>query len=266
MKINQENVDYLKNFEEEVSKRFINKEIKAPVHLYANNEEEVLAISEYLNIGENTDVFCTWRSHYCALVKNIPREEIMNEILKGHSISLCFPKYNFYSSGIVGAHLSWAVGKAYSNKLLKNGRKVVCVLGDMASLSGNFQEAMQYSVWNNLDIIFVIEDNGKSVCTDTEMCWKVKPEGYNINNITGLFTSGRQSKTIFSRYQIEENRFDRFNEKEEYVSFNNEEQNGTRYGKLDKCVRYFQDLKTIYYKYKLGINHAGPLSGERVQF
>ena len=53
------------------------------------------------------------------------------------------------------------------------GRKEVvwCFVGDMTSETGVAQTVFQYA-WNwDLPINFVIEDNGKSVMTDTREVW-----------------------------------------------------------------------------------------------
>ena len=94
-------------FEDEVASLFNSAKIKAPVHLYSNNEDHMINV--FRDVGADDWVFCSWRSHYQCLLKGVPPEQVMNEILKGKSISLCFPEYNVYSSAIVGgvADLRW---------------------------------------------------------------------------------------------------------------------------------------------------------------
>ena len=94
--------------------------IKAPVHLYHGNEEQIINI--FKNIKKYDWVFCSWRSHYQCLLKGVPENEIKDEILAGRSISLCFSKYNIYSSAMVGGSLPIAVGTAMSLKR-KNSKK-----------------------------------------------------------------------------------------------------------------------------------------------
>ena len=101
-------------FEEEIAEIFNSGKIKAPVHLYHGNEEQIINI--FKNIKKEDWVFCSWRSHYQCLLKGVPKKEIKNEILVGRSISLCFPKYNIYSSAMVGGSLPIAVGTAMSLK------------------------------------------------------------------------------------------------------------------------------------------------------
>ena len=51
-------------------------------------------------------------------------------------------------------------------------------IGDMTLMMGNFYEAYNYSRNFNLPLEFVIEDNGKSVYTDTKKTWNIKKINY----------------------------------------------------------------------------------------
>ncbi len=44
-------------------------------------------------------------------------------------------------------------------------------MGDMTSETGIAHECIKYSINKNLPIIFIIEDNGLSVCSDTKNTW-----------------------------------------------------------------------------------------------
>jgi TPP-dependent pyruvate/acetoin dehydrogenase alpha subunit len=44
-------------------------------------------------------------------------------------------------------------------------------MGEMTSETGSAHECIKYSENHNLPIHFVVEDNGKSVCTDTRETW-----------------------------------------------------------------------------------------------
>ena len=146
--------------------------IRAPVHLYQGNEDKIIEI--FKRINKNDWVFCSWRSHYQCLLKGVPAEEIEGEILEGRSISLCFPKHKIYSSALVGGALPIAVGTALSLKL-KNEEdcKVYCFMGEMTAETGIAHECIKYSQQHELPIHFIVEDNGKSVCTDTRATWQM---------------------------------------------------------------------------------------------
>jgi pyruvate dehydrogenase E1 component alpha subunit len=179
------NKEKLIKFEEEIAELFNSGMIKAPIHLYHGNEDKIIEI--FNKIGKDDWVFCSWRSHYQCLLKGVPENEIKNEILSGRSISLCFPKYNIYSSAIVGGSIPIAVGLALSLKRKKSKKKVFCFMGEMTSETGIAHECIKYSRNLSLPIHFVIEDNGKSVCTDTRKTWKQNKlsfEGVNDKYVT----------------------------------------------------------------------------------
>ena len=175
----------LVKFEEEIAELFNAAKIFAPVHLYYGNEDQIIKVFE--NIRSQDWVFCSWRSHYQCLLKGVPPNEIKAEILAGRSISLCFPEYRIYSSAIVGGNVPIALGTAMSIKLRKEKNMVYCFMGDMTSETGIAHECIKYSRNHQLPIHFIIEDNSKSVCTDTRETWNVSSLSYeekHDSNIT----------------------------------------------------------------------------------
>jgi pyruvate dehydrogenase E1 component alpha subunit len=164
------------DFENRIADQFNKGKIRAPVHLYYGNEDEIINI--FKDVRQQDWVFCSWRSHYQCLLKGVPADEIEKEILEGRSISLCFPEHKIYSSAIVGGILPIAVGTAMSIKKDGGDSKVYCFMGDMTSETGIAHESMKYAIQHNLPIKFIIEDNGKSVCTDTNKTWGVSESTY----------------------------------------------------------------------------------------
>ena len=130
-------------FENEIAELFNSGKIRAPVHLYHGNEEKIINV--FKNIKSDDWVFCTWRSHYQCLLKGVPTKEIKEEILSGRSISLCFPKYNVYSSAIVGGSIPIALGTAMSLKRKNSKNRVYCFMGEMTSETGIAHECVKYS-------------------------------------------------------------------------------------------------------------------------
>ncbi len=187
------------DFEKDVEQIYFAGGIKAPIHLSSGNEDQLIEI--FKNIKDTDWVFSTWRSHYHALLHNIPKEKIKQQILDGNSITLCFPEHNFYTSAIVGGIIPIALGVAVSIKLKEIKRKkqinllqdaiainedlknkinedlnyflsikdeqVYCFIGDMTFNTGIFKESYEYAINNNLPITFVLEDNQYSVGTPT---------------------------------------------------------------------------------------------------
>ena len=166
----------LVQFEEEIAELFNAAKILAPVHLYYGNEDQIIKVFE--NIRSQDWVFCSWRSHYQCLLKGVPPKEIKEEIIAGRSISLCFPDYQIYSSALVGGSLPVAVGTAIAIKRKDEDSKVYCFMGDMTSETGIAHECIKYSRNHQLPIHFIIEDNSKSVCTDTRETWNSNKLSY----------------------------------------------------------------------------------------
>ena len=166
------NAKDLINFENDIAETFNEGKIKAPIHLYSDNEK--FLIKFFKKVKKDDWVFCSWRSHYQCLLKGVPPKIVEKEILNGKSISLCFPEYNIYSSAIVGGVIPIATGVALSNKLKKNKSKVFCFVGEMTAETGIMHECLKFSINKKLPIHFIVEDNGKSVCTDTRKVWSKK--------------------------------------------------------------------------------------------
>ena len=168
--------DELIAFEEEIAESFNNGQIRAPIHLYSGNEKHIINI--FKNVKKEDYVFCTWRSHYQCLLKGVPKDRLKKDILAGKSITLCYPEYNIFSSAIVTGSISIANGRALAEKLKGSNSHVWCFVGEMSSETGAFHENVKYSTAHNLPITWVVEDNGKSVCTDTRETWNMKNLSY----------------------------------------------------------------------------------------
>ena len=179
------NKQKLVKFEDEIAQLFNAGKIKAPIHLYHGNENKIINI--FKKIKKEDWVFCSWRSHYQCLLKGVPEKLIKDEILACRSISLCFPKYKIYSSAMVGGSIPIAVGTALSIKRNKSKNRVYCFMGEMTSETGIAHECIKYSRNFKLPIHFVIEDNEKSVCTNTRKVWnqkKLSYEGFSDKFVT----------------------------------------------------------------------------------
>jgi pyruvate dehydrogenase E1 component alpha subunit len=162
------------NFEEEIKKIYESGKIKAPIHLSGNNEEQLIKI--FKKIKENDWVFSTWRSHYHALLKGIPKEWLKKEIIAGRSMGINSIKHKFYSSAIVGGIIPIALGTAQAIKLKKEKSAVWVFVGDMTFETGTFHECYKFSKNFRLPIKFVIEDNNMSTNSPTSQVWGRKSE------------------------------------------------------------------------------------------
>jgi len=176
---------FLIDFETEVKERYEAGEITAPVHLSSNNEEQLIKIFE--DVNEDDWVFSSWRNHYHALLHGIPRDTLMDLIVRGKSMSVYSENPKFYSSAIVGGIIPIALGTAKALKMKQddtlnknyyrdNKRKVWCFIGDMTFESGIFHESYKYAKNFNLPLNFVVEDNNLSTNTPVDETWGGKQE------------------------------------------------------------------------------------------
>jgi len=161
----------LQAFEKEIADIFASGAIRAPVHLRGGREEHLIQIFTDKRIGPDDYVFGHWDSHELALLKGVPRGEVKQAVLDGRSISLWFPKYKVYCSGIVGSLMGTAAGVAWALKNQNKKGHVYIFCGDMSSETGIFHEAVKYAVNFDLPVTYVVCDNGLSVMTDTREVW-----------------------------------------------------------------------------------------------
>lgn len=180
-------VQDLKDFETEVGECFKQKLVRAPVHLSDGNEAPMIEV--FQSVQQEDWVFCSWRSHYQCLLKGVPRQQVLDDIKNCKSISLCFPEYRVFSSAMVAGNCPIANGVAFELKRKNSTAHVWCWVGEMTSETGAFHENWKYSMAHDLPITWVIEDNSKSVCTDTRATWNLpkltheQPELIEINKI-----------------------------------------------------------------------------------
>lgn len=156
-------------FEADIAAEFNAGNIRAPVHLYDGNEQMMIDIFQHVKPIDY--VCCSWRSHYQCLLKGVPADRLKKDIMNGKSISLCYPEFGIISSAIVGGIIPIAVGLGMAIKREGGDETVWCFMGDMTAETGIAHECEKY-VWNwGLPVRFIIEDNRKSVCSDTRAVW-----------------------------------------------------------------------------------------------
>ncbi len=178
------------NFESEIAALFNAAKIRAPVHLYSGNEQQMIEV--FRDVRAEDWVCCSWRSHYQCLLKGVPPEKVREEILAGRSISLCFPEYRVVSSAMVGGIVPIAVGIAMGVKRAGESGRVHCFMGEMTSETGIAHEAIKYCYNHKLPIRFIVEDNEKSVCTDTRQTWAQPTLSYE---------NGDHPMVVYYKYQ-----------------------------------------------------------------
>ena len=158
------------DFETDIGETFNRGEIRAPIHLYAGSEDQIMRVFKKIDVKKDW-ICCTWRNHYQALLKNIPPAVIKERIMAGKSMVMNLPEYKFVCSSIVGGIPSIATGLALAAKLRGTDEHVWCWTGDMSAETGAWAEAYKYARAQDLPITFVVEDNELSVLTPTHEMW-----------------------------------------------------------------------------------------------
>jgi len=161
--------DDLIAFEESIAAEFNAGLIPYPVHLEQGNEDALIAIFE--DVRARDWIFGSWRMHLKALLAGVPAEALRAAIHRGESMALHFPGYRVHGSAIVGGTIPHALGVAMAIARAKRDEMVWCFMGDMTAHTGIAHECIKYSANRDLPIRWVIEDNGVSVCTNTEEVW-----------------------------------------------------------------------------------------------
>lgn len=188
-------------FEQDIAKIYGKGQIKAPIHLRDGNESPLIQI--FNNINRQDYVFSTWASHLHALLKGIPPDIIKQDILQGRSITLHYPQHNFYSSAIVGgiAPIALGVSKALSES--NKSTRVFCFIGDMSFHSGIVNECIRYSIGHDLPITWIVEDNNKSVGTDTEVTCGIRTEDLyeSLKDIMNKYKCNKNTDIIYYSYE-----------------------------------------------------------------
>jgi len=156
-------------FEEEIKQLFLDRKIKAPVHLSVGSEKYLVEI--FKKVRRNDWIFSTHRSHYHALLKGISKQQLKKEILERRSIHIYNKKNKFFAPAIMGGIAPIAVGVAMALKRKQRKNKVWVFIGDMSAEMGVVCESMKYAAGHNLPMVWVIEDNGLSVNTPTQEVW-----------------------------------------------------------------------------------------------
>ena len=160
---------FLIDFETEIKEIYEDGKISAPVHLSGGNEDQLIEI--FKDVDKDDWVFSSWRNHYHALLHGVPRETLIDLIVRGKSMSVYSTEPKFYSSSIVGGIIPIALGTAMSIKMKSEENKVWCFVGDMTFESGIFHECYKYARNFELPLQFVVEDNNLSTNTPVDETW-----------------------------------------------------------------------------------------------
>lgn len=157
----------VRRFEEKAAEMYARGRIGGFLHLYIG--QEAVAVGAIACVGPEDYIVSHYRDHGHALARGVEPGPIMAELFgkstgvskgRGGSMHLFDVSKNFMGGyAIVGGHLPLACGLALASKHLRNGRIVLCFLGDGAVNQGEFHESLNLAgVWR-LPVVFLCENN-----------------------------------------------------------------------------------------------------------
>lgn len=146
---------------------FLQNLIKGTSHLSLG--QEAIAAGFAVAMRKDDYTFCTYRGHAHTLVRGAPMTGVLGELMgrqcglmqgKGGSMHLTSVEHGAMGSyAIVGAHLTIALGAAWSAQYRKSGQVAVCFFGDGTTNIGAFHEALNMAAVWKAPVVFVCENN-----------------------------------------------------------------------------------------------------------
>jgi TPP-dependent pyruvate/acetoin dehydrogenase alpha subunit len=157
----------MRRFEKRAYDLFLQNLVKGTSHLSLGQEAIAAGFGEAMEEGDYT--FATYRGHAHTLARGASMTGVMGELLgrscgllsgKGGSMHLTDVERGVMGSyAIVGAHLTIALGAAWSAVYRKEPRVAVAFFGDGTTNIGAFHEAVNLAAVWKLPVVFVCENN-----------------------------------------------------------------------------------------------------------
>lgn len=157
----------IRRFEARCVELYQAQQIRGFLHLY--DGQEAVAVGVMAVLQPQDAVVATYREHGHALVRGLPMNLLMAEMLgkregccrgRGGSMHLFDRERRFFGgNAIVGGGLPLAAGIALADKRLRPGAVTVCFFGEGAVTEGAFHEAMNLAMIWKLPLLFVCENN-----------------------------------------------------------------------------------------------------------
>lgn len=157
----------IRTFEERVLKEVSAGVIPGAAHLYAGQEAVAVGACANLNVADY--ITSTHRGHGHLIAKGARTDLMMAELFgkktgynkgKGGSMHIAaFELGIIGASGIVGGMVGIAAGAGLSAQMRGTDQVAVCFMGDGATNTGRFHEAVNLAAVWGLPVIFIIENN-----------------------------------------------------------------------------------------------------------
>ncbi len=157
----------MRKFETRAYDLFMQNLVKGTSHLSLGQEAIAAGFGEAMQDGDYT--FATYRGHAHTLARGTSMTGVMGELLgrscgvltgKGGSMHLTDVSHGVMGSyAIVGAHLTIALGAAWSAQYRGEPRVAVAFFGDGTTNIGAFHESLNLAAVWKLPVVFVCENN-----------------------------------------------------------------------------------------------------------
>ncbi|HEV7207660.1 MAG TPA: thiamine pyrophosphate-dependent dehydrogenase E1 component subunit alpha [Mycobacteriales bacterium] len=157
----------MRRFEKRAYDLFLQNLVKGTSHLSLGQEAIAAAFGAAMRQDDYT--FATYRGHAHTLARGVPLAPVMAELLgrenglmagKGGSMHLTSVEHGMMGSyAIVGAHLTIALGAAWSSVYRHTQQATVCFFGDGTTNIGAFHEALNLAATWKLPVVYVCENN-----------------------------------------------------------------------------------------------------------
>jgi TPP-dependent pyruvate/acetoin dehydrogenase alpha subunit len=157
----------MRKFETRAYDLFMENLVKGTSHLSLGQEAIAAAFGEAMEEQDYT--FATYRGHAHTLARGTSMTGVMGELLgrscgvlsgKGGSMHLTDVAHGVMGSyAIVGAHLTIALGAAWSAQYKGEARVAVAFFGDGTTNIGAFHESLNLAAVWKLPVVFVCENN-----------------------------------------------------------------------------------------------------------
>jgi TPP-dependent pyruvate/acetoin dehydrogenase alpha subunit len=167
----------IREFEERVKRTFTDHPGVIRGHTHLADGVEASIVGSVSTLREGDQVLATYRCHGYPLAMGTSADAMMAEIYGkatglckgiGGSMHLTDPANGFLgTSGIVGQGIPHAAGAAWAAQIRGNQDVVLSFFGDGASKQGSFHETLNVASLWKLPIVFVMENNGYNVVTQS---------------------------------------------------------------------------------------------------
>ena len=199
--------------EERIIQLYSTDAMKTPMHMSMGGEAISVGVCSALRPTDQ--VFGTYRSHALYLAKTGDTDNFFLEMYgkkskiangRNGSMHLCSLENGLLcSSAIVGSTIPVAVGAAFANKYLQNGKMVAVFFGDGAVDEGVFWESLNFACLKKLPILFVYEDNDLAVHSFNKNRRGFSHLSYIIDeyDLDMEFIDGTDTEDIYARVRME---------------------------------------------------------------